>query len=118
VDRLKERELQGGALIQAPGHLRTYTSSLAVFDLGIVHTLELVEQEHNKDEGEVICQQLSRCPQLRALRLDLASFQPKALQVIADLPQLQLLCLGGYASPCNPPLDSAIWLCWQAAAGS
>jgi hypothetical protein len=92
VDRLSRREEpQGGALVQAPGQLRTSTACLAGFDLSSVHTLQLKGFDH--DEGEALRQQLSRCPQLCALYLTQASSQPELLQAIVALPQLQHLCL-------------------------
>jgi hypothetical protein len=96
-----EMELQTDVLVQAPGHLHTHAARWAGFELSSVHTLQL--EVHHPYKGQVICQQLlSRCPQLRALRLDLASFQPEALQAIAALPQLQHLCL--YSGPRSPHL--------------
>jgi hypothetical protein len=99
-DSAEEEELLGGALIQAPGHLSTDTECLACFDLSSVHTLQLVGLDQN-EEGE-LCQQLSRCQQLRALRLENVSSQ-LVLQAIRALPQLQHLSLSCRAH--NPPLD-------------
>jgi hypothetical protein len=87
-----EEELQGGALVQAPGQLRTDTRCLACFDISSMHTLEL--EWFDQDEGGALRQQLPRCPQLRALHLvHIKAFQPEVLQAIAALPQLQHLCL-------------------------
>jgi hypothetical protein len=103
VDRLFSREqLQGGGLVQAPGQLSTHASSLAVFDLSSVHTLQLMVFKQDA-AGEALCQQLSRCPQLRALHLCTA-VQPEALQAIAALPQLQHLCLRAWDTT-GPQLD-------------
>jgi hypothetical protein len=96
VDRLfSEEELPGEALVQALGHLHTSTACLAYFEPSSVHTLQL--KGLNQDEGQALRQQLSRCPQLRALRLDQASCQPEALQAIVALPQLQHLCLQAWS---------------------
>jgi hypothetical protein len=102
-------ESQGGALIKAPGHLQTSNRCLAGFDLSSVHTLELAEGED--EAGEALRQQLSRCPQLRALRLYQASFQQEALQAIVALPSCNTCaCMLGQMA--------AAWRRWRAAAGS
>jgi hypothetical protein len=74
-------------------------------------------EEYDEGDGEELCQQLHRCPQLCALRLDRVADQvcwfadqvcwladpPEALlQAIAALPQLQHLCLRGCLKDLNP----------------
>jgi hypothetical protein len=89
-----EEEPQGGVPVKPPGHLRTNCECLAGFDLSSVHTLQLT---YNAAWGSRVAgalgQQLSRCPQLRALRLNCVPVRPETLQAIAALPQLQHLCL-------------------------
>jgi hypothetical protein len=88
-----DAELQGGALVQAPGQLDTDPGYLVCFDLSSLHTLELEEYSFAMIEGEALGQQLPRCPRLTALMLHQASSQLEALQAIVALPQLQHLCL-------------------------
>jgi hypothetical protein len=100
-DNAEEEELLGGALIQAPGQLRTYPLCLAGFDLSSVHTLQLGifevgDDDEAEEEVKKLCQALSRCPQLRALRLEQVPCQPEALQAIVALPQLQHLCMSDF----------------------
>jgi hypothetical protein len=95
---------QGRALVKATGQLSTCRACLAGFDLSSVHILQL--EGYSQDEGEALRQQLSRCPQLRALRLDQASFQPEALQAIAALPQLPHLCLRAGPDGTQPDCSS------------
>jgi hypothetical protein len=96
VDAFTVMALQGGATAQAPGQLRTYSACLAGFDLSSVHMLEL-EVCIDDMKAAALRQQLSRCPQLRALRLEWFTRQPlqvlEALQAHEALPQLQHLCL-------------------------
>jgi hypothetical protein len=103
---------QGGALGQAPGHLRTCTAFMACFDLSSVHTLEQ-RRKKDQEEGGALCQQLSRCQQLHAVDLCWFAEQPEALlQAIAALPQLQHLCLHAWSY--NPHLHCS---CLAALAG-
>jgi hypothetical protein len=108
VDRFRELELQGGAPIQAPGQLQTNSGGLAVIDLSSVHTLQLVEFIDSEGRGwdaATLYQQLPRCPQLRTLDLYWFDKQPKALQVVAALPQLQHLRLRAWSSGFGPPVN-------------
>jgi hypothetical protein len=89
-----EEEPQGGVPVKAPGHLCTNCACLAGFDLSSVHTLQLTyDNTWGSQEAGAHGQQLSRCPQLRALRLECVPVLPETLQAIAALPQLQHLCL-------------------------
>jgi hypothetical protein len=65
-----------------------------MFDLSCVHTLELGggEDEWDGAAADPLCQQLSRCAQLRSLHLAGAPATP-VLEAIAALPQLHHLCL-------------------------
>jgi hypothetical protein len=114
--RLEEcDEGQGGARVKAPGQLRTYPICLAGFDLSGVHTLQLMEAQRSGRNEEALHQQLSCCPQLRALRLEQVPCHPEALlQAILALPHLQHLFL----SDINRIWIAAAWRCWPAAAGS
>jgi hypothetical protein len=94
-----QEELQGGARVQAPGQLRTYSACLASFDLSSVHTLELLDKHCHWDLEKALRQQLPGCPHLRALRL----VPPETLQAIPALPQLQHLSLFCHAH--TPLLD-------------
>jgi hypothetical protein len=94
-----EGEPQGGVPVKAPGHLCTSCACLASFDLSSVHTLKLTYHNTYAWGSRVagaLGQQLSRCPQLRALRLNNVPVRPEALQVIATMPQLQHLCLRAF----------------------
>jgi hypothetical protein len=119
VQRLcSEAELQGGALVTAPGQLDTDPRYLACFDLSSVHTLELEECIYPMIKGEALCQQLSRCPQLPALMLHQASSQLEVLQAIAARCPSFSTCACMLGRQPARSLTATAWRCWPTAAGS
>jgi hypothetical protein len=109
-------EQGSAAAIQAPGQLDINCNALGLFDLGCAHTLELgdVRDRWHGAAAGMLCQQLSRCAQLRSLHLAGAPAK-RVLEAIAALPQLHHLCLhvGRSSSMAAPAWDALAAGCSQ-----